>query len=103
MISSDISLEDLERLIISLQEQLDFWKDICAKKRKAFLKEVKKFYAANGYQQLGYRERRVLQFPLSDSYSIEALGGGIYRISSPGGSFEFAWDCPFLKRGTVVG
>jgi|HigsolmetaAR206D_1030411.scaffolds.fasta_scaffold00003_148 hypothetical protein len=65
-------------------------------------KEVVRFFHKN-FQKLGWREKRVFVYS-SDCISIEETKNpGLYKISSPFGSFEFAWNLAGYERGTVLG
>lgn len=66
-------------------------------------KEVIQFFNKN-FGSLGYRERKVFLASFEDiKLEEDKKNHGLYRISSPYGSFEFAWDMLGYPKGTILG
>lgn len=67
------------------------------------LKEIMKFFNKN-YEKLGYRERKIFNCPEELILLEESKDNpGLYKISTPCGSFEFAWNLKGYERGTILG
>lgn len=67
------------------------------------LKEIMKFFDKN-HEKLGHREKKIFNCPEGFILLEESKDNpGLYKISSPYGSFEFAWNLKGYERGTVLG
>ena len=65
-------------------------------------KEIFDFFNKN-FEKLGYRERKVLLASFDEIRIEESKVPGVFELTSPYGSFEFAWNLEGYERGTILG